>query len=321
MAAFNNNFDEKQPLGTDLAKDIDTFISADTRAAMNERLATEHYNLASDAVNPAGGETTTGAQQGRHIPGRVGVFGLGTWEERNGNTVLAPYEPGVGALWEITNTDNSTGNNYPAGTLFRYDETDGWLPTQLATGVIYATDEEVDSGTVGDKAINPAQLKADLQTMRIRRETTAAGDVIATEVLRTFDTVTNTIVDATHASPYVTLPAGVYKLRGTMCVGAQSASNAGRCTTMFYLINIDVGNQQVGVTSSTITFGQENSAGGQGGGLMPYESQITLTEPTTQLAFKQYYTQVNLSSINEGFSMGGGHTNVYMDIIIERVRD
>lgn len=142
MAAFVNTFSTSLPVGTNAANAIDDYIRADTKAALNERLALEHQDLVT-----GGSDTQDITAQGRHKAGYVGFLGYGTYAEMTAITTA-----GKGAFWELS----VAGGGYDAGTTFRcLGPGSGWTPSQLASGTIYASQAEVDAGTASDVALAP----------------------------------------------------------------------------------------------------------------------------------------------------------------------
>lgn len=78
MTAFAQTYSESTPLGTDLASGGDEMFRND-KAAVIERLELEHNALDSSATGATTKENA--AAQGRHLPGRVSAFYIGTTAE------------------------------------------------------------------------------------------------------------------------------------------------------------------------------------------------------------------------------------------------
>lgn len=76
MASFSYTFDKTQPVATDAANQLDTFIRDDTKKALAERFALEHQAL--DAAGAGQDDDSSADAQGRHIPGGVSVLYSGT---------------------------------------------------------------------------------------------------------------------------------------------------------------------------------------------------------------------------------------------------
>jgi microcystin-dependent protein len=110
MSAFNEDFQTDTPTGQSIASDIDIFINAQTKEALDERYSLEHNSL-----EDGGNDTSFDNAQGRHVAGMVGCLGVGTSVQRDALTT-AERPPGIGAIWE--NTDN--------GYLERYTSS-GWV--------------------------------------------------------------------------------------------------------------------------------------------------------------------------------------------------
>ncbi len=225
MAAFNDPYVTTDPLGSADANTLDNIIR-ELKSAIDERQTLEHYSYETGA-----NETTSATAMGRHVAGKVGVFGYGTTAERAAVTL-----PGVGALWEITDADGA----YPAGTLFRYTTASGWIPSQLGTGVIYATDAEAIAGTVEDKSVNPKQLQDNLHSVQnpfynyahFREEQTsgsASADSLSVGsfAIRTINTTkTNRITGVSLATNQLTLPAGTFYIKAVApCDNANSTGS------------------------------------------------------------------------------------------------
>lgn len=151
--AFLNPFDTTLPVGTNLANNIDGYILDGTKKSLDERYSLEHESL-----NSGANDDTIAGGQGRHIPGKVGCFGMGTTAER-----LAVVAPGDGAVWLDTDDD----------IFYRYDLSGGggWLDPQFGTGTAYATPAEVEAGLV-EKAISTETLRqADWEYVDINSHT------------------------------------------------------------------------------------------------------------------------------------------------------
>lgn len=142
---FTNEFQTTTPTGASQANQIDTFINAETKKAINERMALEHVDLETgvNSVTDFGG-------QGRHKAGYVGVLGVGNLAARNAIT-----EAGLGALF-VVNEPDGLGN--PANTCFMMGVS-GWEPAPFGSGAVMATPAEVEAGTSTSRAINPSTLK------------------------------------------------------------------------------------------------------------------------------------------------------------------
>ena len=159
---FNDNFEITNPIGTDLANQIDAFIRKGAKSALAERYEIEHFALqledGTGGVPANSAEQNDANAQGRHIPGKVGSMGQGTLAERAAlGQPGSDYSPGYGALFLCTEEDPA--GPYPAGTVFRFD-VDGWTPSQLKTaGTVYASQTEVDDGAIEDKALCPLTHK------------------------------------------------------------------------------------------------------------------------------------------------------------------
>ena len=149
MATFNEDFQTDTPQGDSLASDIDIFINAQTKGALNERLSLEHYNLETGVDS-----TTIDGGQGRHIAGVVGMLGEGTIAVRDALTLAT--QPGIGAMWVSTNVDAFSN---PAGTCFRYNDPGGWEPANFGTGAVYADAATVEAGTEALQSISPLTLR------------------------------------------------------------------------------------------------------------------------------------------------------------------
>lgn len=152
MSSFQYTFDTEDPKGSSLANQLDSFVRVGAKAAIGERIALEHVNLSL-------GQNDLTAQygQGRHIAGKVGCMGYGTWAQMT-DPLQFGGTPGVGSIWALSEAYTDGAFDYPAGTVLRYTSS-GWISAQLKTqGTIYATDEEAVAGTTVDKAITPYQL-------------------------------------------------------------------------------------------------------------------------------------------------------------------
>jgi hypothetical protein len=209
MAVFliDTELDSGIPQGSANASDIDSFIQ-NLKAAIIERLELEHYSIEQGAAGTS--QTIEDANaQGRHIPGLVGVLGMGTVAERN-----ALGTPGEGALYYCTDEDGI----YPEGTLYRYDN--GWAPeTQFTTGTIYASQAEVTAGTVSNKALAPLTYETDVTTRyaKFHEALTSGNDSADSPMVasswnkRTITEDVNTITGVSVASSVITIPAGTYR--------------------------------------------------------------------------------------------------------------
>jgi len=204
MAEFVNEF-TAGPIGTNAANNIDSYIRADAKNALDERFALEHVSLRSAALGAT--DSANPNAQGRHIPGKVGVMGKGTSAE-----MAALSGMGNGALFLNTTT----------GYFYYYTQGVGWQIVPISyTGVI-ATDEEAAAGVVENKAINPKQLKTEIVAaipkylhIRDEKDKGTSGDTSAitwTKVTlntKVFDSIVSTL-----SSNQFILPAGTYELQG-----------------------------------------------------------------------------------------------------------
>ncbi len=141
MSVFTTEFNTTEPIGTDKANEIATFIRTDAKAAINERSSLEHYNLET-GIN----DTEAAGGQGRHIAGKVGIVLLDTLVN-----IQAVSGAGIGAMGIATDTGELLINT-----------ASGWVIQQFGAGTIYATDEEAAAGVIEDRAINPKQLQGNI---------------------------------------------------------------------------------------------------------------------------------------------------------------
>ena len=95
MPTYTKTFDVAKPVNTDDANQLHTFISDDTKTALNERYSIEHVAL-NDATSGADNSDNAFAQ-GRHLPGKVSCLAKGTTTTINAITAMA-----TGAIGEDT---------------------------------------------------------------------------------------------------------------------------------------------------------------------------------------------------------------------------
>ena len=126
MATFSAPFNPTGPVGSDYANKLDSFIREDTKVAINERLALEHQDMETGSSDP-----DSPTAQGRHIPGKVGVLFVGSWDGISALTGM-----GLGSLVYC---------NYPSDKVGFYyrSENSGWVPLALS-----ANEYTVDSTLV-----------------------------------------------------------------------------------------------------------------------------------------------------------------------------
>jgi hypothetical protein len=182
MSTFIEDFQTDDPDGQSIASDIDVFINAQTKQAINERLNLEHFDL-----EDAGNDTTDEDAQGRHKAGYVGAWGKGTAAEMR--LVLTA---GIGSFWEITTVDAGE-TEAPVGTMFRFEVGTGWTNSSFGQGAQYATPAEIETDPPADKAISALTLRqADTEFVALTTPITSIGTVtIATDLDQAGVDVTN----------------------------------------------------------------------------------------------------------------------------------
>jgi len=312
---FDNFFEITKPLGSDYARDLDIAISANTKGALNERLSVEHYDLSKEG--PYNGSTATGASQGRHIPGMVGVLGWGTPAERN---ALTDPAPGIGAIWVITEEDTGYNPPLPSGTTFRYTF-NGWIPTQLASGTIYATAEQVNDGAVGDRALNPKThfgyhnsfaLFEDRRPFGVDGQSSDSSKYIKRELTET----ENNIVDCSFSNNIITLPAGIYKIQGYGVASRDSSgglSAGGSSKAAIFEGDVD------DVTKILLSGTTVYSAADDWGDVQVSHifGVLTLTAET-EITLRHRVSTSNLQRLGSASSLGGDE--VYASLMIEQLK-
>jgi hypothetical protein len=225
MSVFGNTIDPTEPQGSEDANTLDTVVQ-NLKAALIERIGIEHYAISDGA---SGTSTTIEEEtaQGRHIAGKVGFMGKGTYA-----TMQALTSVGIGACWEST-TASSDGNNYPSGTIYRYTSS-GWVPSQWGlTGTIYADATEAVDETTADKALSPAIIPTVLQStinpfinyalFQDVKDSGVNGQAATTHtfVKRNLVEVSNSITGCSISSDVITLPAGTYRIQGNGAAGGR----------------------------------------------------------------------------------------------------
>lgn len=201
MTALNTNFVTVGPVGSDLANQLDVYIRQDAKAAINERLSLEHYNLET-GVN----DDIAAGGQGRHKAGYVGVFKIDTKAN-----IQAISGAGIGAVGLASDTGELLVNSAT-----------GWEVVPFGAGPIYATDEEAAAGLLENVAINPKQLQENIapsnQYLHVQEvqvsgtdgSSVSAGDTKRIINKEAFNNLVDSSVDTTNYT--ITLPSGSYKV-------------------------------------------------------------------------------------------------------------